>query len=200
VYRRQAFEYAQNFPLAGAGRLSIATETRAICGEMTCGEAGIHVAHYSHLMVQNPFTLHQVLQRQGYALHAMLGSSHRHMREQGLYGQVDDYYDGSMDVGWQDADDGALLQHTRALAAFCGRSAMLHYHLMAAHTLGKHDVEYQRFGPFKRYAGRTSGSAVPKFSNYYDGGVLQADAEIAEIAEIVRSLAAKAYLRMPWSS
>jgi len=179
--------------LASAGKLGIVKEARSVCSETTCGEAGIHAARYSHRMPRQPFTLHQALKRQGYTLHAILGNSHGHMLKAGLYGEVDDYFDVDMTRGaWYNSDDGALLERTRGLAAWNGRPAMLHYHLMAAHTLGTHYPKYQQFGPFERYAGISSGPPVPAYSNYYDGGVLQAD---AEIADIIRTLRDKAYLR-----
>jgi glucan phosphoethanolaminetransferase (alkaline phosphatase superfamily) len=187
-YARPTTPYLQ--ALAARGVLGIAAQTRASCGETTCGLASLASSRYSHDMPDQPFTLAKVVQRHGYRLQMIMGDAHGDREV--LYGRIDDYFDGSMATGTYLDDDSFILKKSAAMAHWDGRPLMLQYHLMAAHTLGKRHKQYLQFQPAERYAGKTAGEPDPRHTNYYDGGVLQAD---DEIGQLLGGLEAKGYLR-----
>jgi arylsulfatase A-like enzyme len=179
--------------LQRAGLVRLAPPMRAVCASSFCGLLGIAASRYVHQFSERPITLQEVLRRHGYRVHLMLGGDHTTFY--GLkqsYGAVDSYFDGrSNGVIRYINDDRTLLDHLAGFPAWDGRPVMLQFHLMSAHLLGRRDPAVARYSPAVPYAvlpGRDRESAL----NYYDNGVLQADATIAALLE---TLGRKGYLK-----
>ncbi|HVL07933.1 MAG TPA: sulfatase-like hydrolase/transferase, partial [Burkholderiaceae bacterium] len=69
---------------------------RSVCAESTCGLMALASSRPVHLMPAIPFSLHEVLRRQGYRVRFVLGGDHTNfygLRE--MYGKADSYFDGS---------------------------------------------------------------------------------------------------------
>ena len=170
---------------------------RASCAESTCGLLSLASSKYVHQFSYRPITLTEVLKRSGYNVHLILGGDHVHfygLRE--IYGKVDSYFDGSMASGYYMNDDRLVLDRVASLPRWNGVPTMFQFHLMSAHVLGMRQEQHKVFAPAANYSmasnqegtnGRTSEKAV----NFYDNGVKQTD---AVIAQLLGDLASKGYL------
>jgi len=185
--------------LQRAGRLRLAPAVRAVCASSMCGLLGIATSQFVHQFSNRPITLQEVLRRHGYAVHMLLAGDHTlfyGLRQ--AYGEVDSYFDARVaGPGRYMNDDRVVLDRLAQFDPWDGRPVMLQFHLMSAHSLGARDPKSARYTPAVNYAlGRPevgeddgpSASAV----NFYDNGVLQADAMIAAILD---TLERKGYLK-----
>jgi glucan phosphoethanolaminetransferase (alkaline phosphatase superfamily) len=176
--------------LAREGKLGIFTDIHAACGETTCALSSLSASRNSHDMPPTPLTLTKILKRNGYRVQMIMGAYHPD--PEALYGKVDAFVDGTTIKDRYLADDRWVLERSAALAGPDARPQMLQYHLMAAHTLALHDPRYLVYQPAARYTGKTSGEPDERHTNYYDNGVVQADAQIGQLLDGLR---AKGYLR-----
>jgi glucan phosphoethanolaminetransferase (alkaline phosphatase superfamily) len=190
-YARDTTPYLSS--LAKQGKLINLTNVHASCGESACGLASIASSKYSHQLPSKPFTLQQVLQLQGYQINMILGGDHTNFYNlKGIYGKVDSYFDGSMTKNYYMNDDRLVVDRAKQLPTWTGTPTMFQFHLMSTHTLGKRLENFEKFQPSKVYAGITKGAPKQEYINYYDNGVLQADATIRELLGL---LEAKNYLK-----
>jgi glucan phosphoethanolaminetransferase (alkaline phosphatase superfamily) len=190
-YARDTTPYLSS--LAKQGKLINLTNVRGSCGESACGLASIASSKYSHQLPSKPFTLQQVLQLQGYQINMILGGDHTNFYNlKSMYGKVDSYFDGSMTKNYYMNDDRLVVDRAKELPAWTGTPTMFQFHLMSTHTLGKRLENFEKFQPSKVYAGITEGAPRQEYINYYDNGVLQADATIRELLSL---LEAKNYLK-----
>jgi len=180
------------------GKLRLAPAVRAVCASSMCGLLGIASSQYVHQLSERPITLQEVLRRHGYRVHLLLAGDHTMFY--GLkqaYGEVDSYFDArAMGQMRYMNDDGVVLDRLAQFEAWDGRPVMMQFHLMSAHSLGARDPKTVRFTPAASYAlGRPDAGEDDAPSagavNFYDNGVLQADARIAAILDM---LARKGYL------
>lgn len=166
----------------------------AACAESTCGVLASLLSKYTHQFSNRPFTLADVLKRNGYRVEMILGGDHTNfygVRE--AYGALDDYYDGSMASGFYMNDDRLVINRLEKLPAWNGQPTMIWFHLMSSHALGKRHEDNVRYLPAESYAkpvGRT-GPPTQTTTNYYDNGVLQLDATFAQALDQLRG---KGYL------
>lgn len=166
----------------------------AACAESTCGILASLLSKYTHQFSNRPFTLADVLKRNGYRVQLILGGDHTNfygLRE--AYGEIDDYYDGSMAKGFYMNDDRLVVDRVEKLPPWDGQPTMMWFHLMSSHALGKRREENLRYLPAESYAKPVGRTGPPQVSttNYYDNGVLQTDAMFAEVVETLRG---KGYL------
>jgi glucan phosphoethanolaminetransferase (alkaline phosphatase superfamily) len=179
--------------LAGSGAVRIVNEVRASCSSTVCGVRSLLTSRFAYQMSRRPITLHEVLKRYGYRVHVMIGDDHIHFYGlRGTYGEVDSYFDTAAPLNHPyTADDRLVLDRAAALPRWDGTPQLLHFHLISVHTLGRRDPRYARYTPAANYVvpgARNAASA----KNYYDNGVLQAD---AVIGELLSTLDVKGYLR-----
>ncbi|WP_313916044.1 sulfatase-like hydrolase/transferase [Tahibacter sp.] len=166
----------------------------AACAESTCGVLASLTSKYTHQFSNRPFTLADVLKRNGYHVQMILGGDHTNfygVRE--AYGALDGYYDGSMAKGFYMNDDQLVVDRIAQLPHWDGQPTMVWFHLMSSHALGKRHEENVRYLPAESYAkpvGRT-GPPQESTTNYYDNGVLQMDTTFAQVIEQLRG---KGYL------
>jgi glucan phosphoethanolaminetransferase (alkaline phosphatase superfamily) len=183
--------------LQRAGKLRLAPSARAVCASSMCGLLAIATSQFVHQFSDRPITLQEVLRRHGYKVHMLLAGDHTLFY--GLkqaYGEVDSYFDAQAagQMRYMN-DDRVVLDRLAGFEPWDGRPVMMQFHLMSAHSLGARDPKSVRYTPARNYAlmheagddVEASTSAV----NFYDNGVLQADAMIGALLEM---LARKGYL------
>jgi glucan phosphoethanolaminetransferase (alkaline phosphatase superfamily) len=180
--------------LANTAKLRKITNIHATCAESACGLLSLASSKFVHQFSNRPFTLQEVLKRHGYRIHMILGGDHTNfygLRE--LYGEVDSYFDGasslSRDIYMN--DDRFVLDRLAGLSVWDGVPVMIQFHLMSTHAVGKRHVEAARFSPaasYVRLIGRDLGPdqhPEDRFVNFYDNGVVEADATIRGILDIL---------------
>lgn len=184
--------------VAEQGMLTRHSGVRASCAESTCGILSISSSRFVHALSKRPFTLHEALQRNGYAVHLILGGDHTNfygLRD--LYGDVDSYYDGFMAKGYFSNDDTLVTARVDQLPRWNGKPTMFHLHLMSVHGLGKRLGGPGPFQPAASYIKRPNdytpgvGTVQAESRNYYDNGVRQMD---GVVETILASLQGKGYL------
>jgi glucan phosphoethanolaminetransferase (alkaline phosphatase superfamily) len=172
--------------------INLFTNVRSVCGETTCAHAGFMASRFVHQLPDNLFTLQDVLKVNDYRTNFIISGDHINFHNiRDVYGQVDDYYDGSMATGYYFNDDAITINKTKALPVWDGKPTLIHYHILSAHQVGKKDPAYSRYTPAESYLGKREGQPEIKFTNFYDNGVLQADDIIKKLLDI---LATKKYL------
>src|SRR5262245_9689641 len=180
-----------------AGLLRKAVAMRASCGSSVCGLLGILGSRFPHQFSERPFALQEVLKRHGYRIHMILSGNHTLFY--GLkkaYGEVDTYFDTHQKRTYMN-EDRAVLERLASFPSSDGQPVMFQFHLMSAHSLGSRDASTAKYAPAANYtfaANRdvqVDGRPAERAVNYYDNGVLQADAMIRSILE---SLERKGYL------
>jgi glucan phosphoethanolaminetransferase (alkaline phosphatase superfamily) len=163
------------------------TNLRSTCGETTCAHASYMASRYVHQLPDHLFTLQDVLKLNGYQTNMIISGDHinfNNIRE--VYGNVDHYYDGSMAKGYYFNDDAITTNKTKALPVWDGVPTMIHYHLLSAHIVGKKDPQFLRYTPAKNYLLLSNGKPEQQYTNFYDNGVLQADAVIKQLLDTLK--------------
>ncbi|MFZ6750019.1 sulfatase-like hydrolase/transferase [Undibacterium sp. Ren11W] len=163
------------------------TNLRSTCGETTCAHASYMASRYVHQLPDHLFTLQDVLKLNGYQTYMIISGDHinfNNIRE--VYGNVDHYYDGSMAKGYYFNDDAITTNKTKALPLWDGVPTMIHYHLLSAHIVGKKDPQFLRYTPAKNYLLLSNGKPEQQYTNFYDNGVLQADAVIKQLLDTLK--------------
>jgi glucan phosphoethanolaminetransferase (alkaline phosphatase superfamily) len=177
------------------GKVRNAGMVHASCAESYCGMQSLISSSAVSDFSQKPFTLHDVMRKNGYRIDMILGGDHVNfygMRQ--LYGDVDSYYDGSFALkeNYYVNDDAFVLAKVKLLPGYT-RPTMLQFHLMSVHTLGKKNKDFRKFFPAKNYRiDKTNIEDLLEYQNYYDNGVLQAD---YYIEKILTELSNKGYLQ-----
>ena len=167
-------------------------DVHSYCAESNCGMASLLSSRDANRVATVPFTLVEVLQRHGYAVHMIMGGDQtNYYNKRALFGNVDSFFDGSMASGYYSADDSFLVPKTKELSEWNGKPTMLQFHFMSTHILGKRIGTYKRFTPSETYAGVITGVPEPRYTNYYDNGVVQFDDYVRQVLETLR---AKKYL------
>ncbi|WP_158597869.1 sulfatase-like hydrolase/transferase [Noviherbaspirillum saxi] len=178
-----------------SGQARIVKNVRSSCGESACGLLSLASSKFVYQFSNKPFTLQQVLRRQGYQVQMILGGDHTSfygLKE--LYGEVDSYFDGSMATGYYVNDDQLVLDHTGRLPSWDGKPVMMQFHLMSTHVMGKRHGRFAQYAPSENYMFHANRIAKnnDKHINFYDNGVVQAD---AVIHDLLAALQSKGYLK-----
>ena len=194
--------------IAKAHSARVAPRMRAACAESSCGLLALAASRYVHQFSTRPITLQEVLRRNGYKVHMILGGDHTHfygLRE--AYGEVDSYFDGRMQVThpmqstqamqYMNDDQLVLDYVARFPDANPAQPVMMQFHLMSSHGLGKRHENANRYQPSGNYYRHLRGLSTvsPELReealNYYDNGMIQLD---NVLASLLSSLQAKGYL------
>jgi glucan phosphoethanolaminetransferase (alkaline phosphatase superfamily) len=171
----------------------------ATCADTVCGLYSLFTSKFTNEFSFRPFTLHEVLRRNGYRIHLILSGDHSFFFSlKTLYGHVDTFYDGTQAQGYFLNDDQSVLDRLAAMPDWDGQPTMFQFHLMSSHILSKPLTVPGPFQPARRYALANgaehdeTATAADTAINFYDNGVVRAD-------EVVNSLLAqlrrKGYLR-----
>jgi sulfatase-like protein len=179
--------------LAHSDALVGAVELHAACASSFCGLLSIASSRFVHQFSERPITLQEVLKRHGYRIHLLLSGDHTtYYGLKHVYGDVDSYFDGHDGRASRYVnDDALLLDRLAAFPTWDGVPVMLQLHLMSAHPLGKREASTAKYLPAASYLVQ-HGEPNERATNYYDNGVLQADATIDHALSLLR---AKGYLR-----
>ena len=157
------------------------------CSESNCAMASLLSAREPNRYPSVAFTLSQVLQLHGYSTQMILGGDQtNYYNKRAIYGKVDNYFDGSMAVGYYANDDTFVLDKTKQLPIWRGQPTMIQFHMMSVHLLGKKMLAYKIFKPASSFVPRTRGSPQPEFTNQYDNGVVQFDDFVRQILDVLR--------------
>lgn len=192
-YGRETTPYLAHLIQAKNG--TVVPNVRASCGDSSCGLLSLASSKFLHQFSRRPFTLQQVLRRHGYKVNMILGGDHTNFY--GLkkkYGEVDSYLDGAMAGGGYYAnDDQLVLNYTHRLPDWTGQPVMIQFHLMSSHVLGRRHDRFSKYSPSGNYAlpGHRMSMSREEIVNFYDNGVVQAD---AMIHELLTTLHTKGYL------
>jgi glucan phosphoethanolaminetransferase (alkaline phosphatase superfamily) len=185
--------------IAASATLRKAGIVHSSCADSSCGLLSLASSRFVHQFPLRPITIQEVLKRNGYRVHMILGGDHTHfygLRK--IYGAVDSFYDGASTNRYYVNDDDLVLDRLASFPAWEGTPTMIQFHLMSVHVLGARYKSSNNYLPASNYAahadrrvathGETSSEAV----NYYDNGVVQADAIIGRMLSL---LADKGYLK-----
>lgn len=158
---------------------------RSACAESSCGLMAMAASRPVMEIGTRPLTMQEVLKRQGYAVHFILGGDHTNfygLKE--MYGDLDSFHDGSGQRRRYMNDDQLVLDRVKSLpAAEPGRPVVFQFHLMSTHGLGWRDPVSSPFQPSENYY-RWPGSspkrppntdAAAAGVNYYDNGLVRFD-------------------------
>jgi glucan phosphoethanolaminetransferase (alkaline phosphatase superfamily) len=170
------------------------------CGDTACALYSLFTSKFPSGFSFRPFTLQEALQRNGYRVHLVLSGDYHffHSNLKGIYGHVDTFYDGIQAKGYYLNDDALVVDHVRGMPDWDHNPVMLQFHLMSAHLLRKRSDIPGPFQPARRYAVRNShdigpGNVTdPSAVNFYDNGVVDADAVINELLTLLQR---KGYLQ-----
>ena len=183
-YNRKTTPYLNH--LYETGQLKAVKQAYASCPETSCALSSFLASRYPHQLPKDPFTFVDVLKKHGYKTVMILGGDHTNFYGiRDLYGDVNEYYDGSMEKKYFFNDDALITNKATDLPIWDKQPTFLQFHLMSAHTLGKHHEEFKRFTPSKSYAALKQGPINLSYINHYDNGVLQADTYIKELLHIL---------------
>jgi len=172
----------------------------ASCADTSCGMLSMSSSKFPRQFSFKPFTLQQVMRRNGYRVHMILGGDHtKFYGLRDFYGEVDTFYDGAQATGYFMNDDQLVLDRLAAMPDSDGTPTMFQFHLMSTHMLSKHDDAEAHFKPARSYVLRfhdqDSGAASTveeSAINYYDNGVRKSDRMVRALLDM---LEAKGYLR-----
>lgn len=170
------------------------------CPDTGCGMLSLSSSKFPRQFSFKPFTLQQVMRRNGYRVHMILGGDHtKFYGLRDFYGEVDTYYDGSEAKGYYMNDDQLVLDRLASMPSSDGTPTMFQFHLMSTHMLGKHDDAEAHFQPASSYVLRfhdsdigAGSTAEQSATNYYDNGVRKSDRMVRALLDM---LEAKGYLR-----
>ena len=179
--------------VAHSDAMVAAVELHAACASSFCGLLSIASSRFVHQFSERPITLQEVLKRHGYRVHLLLSGDHTtYYGLKHVYGNVDSYFDGHDGRASRYVnDDTLLLDRLAALPTWDGVPVMFQLHLMSAHPLGKREAYMAKYTPAASYLVQ-HGEPNERATNYYDNGVLQADATIDQALSLLK---AKGYLQ-----
>jgi glucan phosphoethanolaminetransferase (alkaline phosphatase superfamily) len=185
--------------IVGEHSSQIVRGMHSTCADTICALFSMFSSRFPNQFSFRPFTLHEALRRNGYRIHMLLSGDHTYFHSlRGFYGQVDSFYDGTQAKGYFINDDALLVDHLGTLPDWDQTPVMFQFHLMSSHILRKSDDTPGPYQPARRYALRNSheigpgSDPNPTAVNFYDNGVVRADAIINELLAL---LLRKGYLQ-----
>ncbi len=190
-YQRDTTPHLSRLERAGILRKA---SMRSSCASSVCGLLSISTSRSLHQFSQRAITLQEVLKRHNYRVHMILSGNHASFY--GLrktYGPVDSYFDGDEGRSLEYLnDDRLVLERVAGLPHWDGEPVMFQFHLMSAHPLGARGAARLAYAPAANYVlavnrdAASSGRPGERAINFYDNGVLQADAMIGNILDTLK--------------
>jgi glucan phosphoethanolaminetransferase (alkaline phosphatase superfamily) len=187
--------------LASKGVVRVVSGVHSSCGDTICGLLSLSSSKFPRRFSFHPFTLQQVLRRNGYRIHMILSGDHTNFYSlKKYYGKVDSFYDGTnaQAQGYFINDDQFLVDQVAAMPDWDGAPAMFQFHVMSTHILRMKERAPGKFQPATRYLFPKSadtgpgGYQIETATNFYDNGVVKTD---AIIQDLLTKLQSKGYLR-----
>lgn len=176
--------------LRRSGRLSQVKLALATCPDSPCGVSSIMTSKTFGSLVAQNFKLHELFFDQGYAVHFIVSGDHRNWLDmKSFYGKdLTSYFDGHSSRRYFLTDDRLIFEGLDSVKRFDGTPALFYFHLMSTHALGKREDRYQVYESSHR--GIFENNPILRINNY-DNSVLQVDAMIEQIFEVLEN---KGYL------
>jgi glucan phosphoethanolaminetransferase (alkaline phosphatase superfamily) len=176
----------------------IVEAVHSTCADTACSIFSLFSSQFPGHFAAHPFMLHHVLWRNNYRIHLILSGdkTYFYSRKQ-YYGDVDTFYDGTQAPGYYMNDDQLVIDKLASMPHADENPVMFHFHLMSAHILGKRHDGRGPFQPEQRYLFPDNrdtgpgGQELPGPRNFYDNGVVLADAVIGELLALLKN---KGYL------
>jgi hypothetical protein len=179
--------------LLNTGRLKKVETATSMCADTTCGVRATLSSKTLGRQTPQAFKLSDLLFDQGYQVYFILSGSHRWYSLRESYGNSLTYYfDGTGSAKYDWTDDRIIFEGLEKVPAFTGTPAFFYFHLMSTHVAGIRQEAYRTYSPAQNWLEANGRElSLSSVTNYYDNGVVQADAIINGIFE---SLKQKGYL------
>jgi glucan phosphoethanolaminetransferase (alkaline phosphatase superfamily) len=176
----------------------IMQEVHSTCADTACSIFSMFSSQFPGHFAAHPFMLHHVLWRNDYRIHLILSGdkTYFYSRKQ-YYGDVDTFYDGTQAPDYYMNDDQLVIDKLASMPHADENAVMFDFHLMSAHILGKRHDGRGPYQPEQRYLFPNSqdigpgGEVLSVTRNFYDNGVVRADAVIGELLRLLKD---KGYL------
>lgn len=178
------------------GQLQRFPVTYSTCTLSFCGLLGILRSNYWGALKRPSPSIADVLKAHHYENFFLLGGDHTNFSDlRKFYGDGIDYYmDGSLDSSGYINDDFQVLKWLRLINPKNINSTFIYIHLMSVHESGLRHEKYKRWAPshISSTSNLLMGYETQKkyfstYANHYNNGILQADAVIADIFQILKT-------------
>jgi sulfatase-like protein len=179
--------------LLKTGRVRKVEMAMSTCADTTCGVRGTLSSRTLSRQIPQSFKLSDLLFDQGYQVYFILSGSHRWYSLRESYGtSLTSYFDGTSSDRYDWTDDRIIFEGLERVPDYTGTPSFFYFHLMSPHVAGIKQEAYRKYTPAQNWIEAKGGELSPSLvTNYYDNGILQADAIIKGIFE---SLKQKGYL------
>jgi hypothetical protein len=179
--------------LLETGRLKKVEVATSICSDTTCGVMATLSSRPLGRQTPQSFKLPDLLHSQGFKVYFILSGSHRWYSLKDHYGvNLSYYFDGTNSASYDWNDDRVIFEGLAKAPDSSGEPAFFYFHLMSPHSAGIKLEEHSKYRPAKNWVEFSRGEFDDEaIKNFYDNGVIQADAIIKGIFE---SLKQKGYL------
>lgn len=183
-YSRQTTPFLSE--LVRDGRLRKVDFAVSLCASSACGIKGTLTSKVPHHQVPDNFSVQDLLHDQGYATYVIGSGNHSYRGQQEQYGSdLTLFFDGRQSARYHRADDRVILEGLERVPDRGGPS-FFYFHLMSSHLAGIKHSQYELFtpaqlGPGPLYEFIRGGPPQEVMINYYDNGVIQADAMIRQL-------------------
>lgn len=170
------------------GRIQQVDRTLSSCASSYCGILSILTGKSVHHLSENNLKVYDLLHDQGYQVHFIASGSHtNYYNLRAAYGPDIDFYYSGEHTHWSRDDDRLVLDGLKQMPVGADTPYFLYIHLMSAHLAGVKLPEYAIFQPSHLSLDLSllrSNNEVRV--NRYDNGVVQADAYLQGIFEILQ--------------
>jgi membrane-anchored protein YejM (alkaline phosphatase superfamily) len=184
--------------LAETGHLRKVEFATSTCSGTFCGVMSTLASKEVKQLVPGNFKLYDLLRDQGYRTYLILSGSHDIQSLKEAYGQeMDLYFDGENSKKYSPQDDRMIFEGFDLVPDYRDTPAFFYIHLMAVHLIGVKEDSFNYYQPVAerpdfRAMFRGEATNWPAIINSYDNSVMQADATIKQVFEV---LDRKGYLR-----
>ncbi len=184
--------------LLDTGRLQKVEFATSTCSGTFCGVMSTLASKGVKHLVTGNFKLYDLLRDQGYRTYLILSGSHDYQGLKEAYGrEMTLYFDGQNSKKYSSADDRIIFEALDQVPNYRDTPAFFYIHVMAVHLFG---VKQESFNYYQPTATRHDIRAMfrgdpgpwPVIINSYDNSVMQADATIEQIFNVLDQ---KGYLR-----
>ena len=194
-YRRRTTPFLES--LAKAGRLRQVDFATSACTETACGVLATLNSKSLKYQIVEDFKLHELLAGRGYDTFFVLSGDHSFRNLRAKYGNGMTFlFDGNNSKQYDLNDDRLIFEGLEQVPPRTQKPAFFLFHLMSPHILAIKQEEFRVYNPshvatdwalfFETGANREA------IINNYDNGILQADAEIKRLFEVLEQ---KQYLQ-----
>lgn len=175
--------------LVESGGAIAVQQAYSTCSNTACGVGSLLQSQPSNRLVKNGFGLPDALQAAGYRTMFLLSGNHStFFALRSYYGSSPDVLmDGSGKPAAVSTDDEWVLDELRRVPLDPQQPTFLMLHLMSSHVAGRRQPEFRRWQPDAARITDALAVKAEAYSNNHDNGLLQSDANIRRVFEILES-------------